>query len=511
LKKDTVKTDSKAIRELIKSRLETEYPHFCRLKRKRKREIVKELCDAAMKAMAAQELDIPVMSKEERVGPGPMPKGIMNLEEMARFIENQRRTVLPLPSPSRVRYITDPLLVVMDKIFENSVLDALPAPEGMSPAKRTWMPSRLFRIEMLRTALFPEFSVRKFCKVMESLERKQERAFCNLSLVRKEMCAHSVLCEFRSGLTFEQRVNLMVYMAHLFLSSGRLGERVMHMVDSTDVATPVNPSPLHKIKLPDGTAIRFYSDPDCDCGSRRNKRDKSKMFVGYRVHTLCVADMETGIAFPLFSLTVAANHHDSQLLEPLLSIAQTVGLDVKLLSADEAYADAARQTRLLEKNNIRVVTPKKAKVDAPENVSPKTGVVFCSGACENPMKWCGYDREDGGHVFTCGDDGNTCLQAPLCKRERVIPIDTGFFGPLPNCISDTQTAVDTRKIAERPFNLLKHMDGLEPCRMKIQSTVSAQVVFSQMIGIFKVMAELRSLPENGDIAKQEVLPFGATG
>ena len=71
LKKDTVKIDAKAIKEVIKSRLESQYPHFDQLKRKRKREIIKELSDAAMKV---GELDIPVMSQEERVGLGPVSR-----------------------------------------------------------------------------------------------------------------------------------------------------------------------------------------------------------------------------------------------------------------------------------------------------------------------------------------------------------------------------------------------------------------------------------------------------
>lgn len=90
-------------------------------------------------------------------------------------------------------------------------------------------------------------------------------------------------------------------------------------------------------------------------------------------------------------------------------------------------------------------------------------------------------------------------------------MDTGLFGPIPRCIPEAQKAVDIRKIAERPFNLLKHMDGLEPCRMKTPATVSAQVVFSQMIGIFKVMAGLRSAPKSEDKKRQEVLPFAANG
>jgi hypothetical protein len=45
--------------------------------------------------------------------------------------------------------------------------------------------------------------------------------------------------------------------------------------------------------------------------------------------------------------------------------------------------------------------------------------------------------------------------------------------------------------------------------MKTHATVSAQVVFSQMIGIFKVMAGLRAKPKRKESNRQEVLPFVA--
>ena len=323
--KNNAKVDAKAIRVFIKNQIESEYPRFGSLKRKQKQEVVEQVSQSVAAAQKAGKLELPILSAEERVGLGQLPKGIMNLEEMAQFIEDQHRTIFPLPNPSRNKYIKLPLLQAMDAFLDDSVVDSLLATPGMTPSKRSWMPSRLLRIELLRTALFPELSVRKFCSVMQSLERKQERAFCHLSLIRREMCSHSVLSAFRLGLTFEQRVNLMVYMAQHFFASGRLGQSVMHMVDSTDLATPISPRPLHKMNLPEGKSIRFYTDLGCDCGSRRNKRDKSKMLVGYRVHTLCVTDMETRIAFPLFSVAVAANHHDSQLLEPLLAIARAAG------------------------------------------------------------------------------------------------------------------------------------------------------------------------------------------
>ena len=303
----------------------------------------------------------------------------------------------------------------------------------------------------------------------------------------------------------------MVFMAHHLLKSGRLGQGVIHTMDSTDVAIKINTHPLAVIEMPDKTFIRFYADLNCDCGSRRTKRDKSKSFVGYRVHTLCAADIETGIAFPLLSLTIAANHHDSQVLEPLLALARVVGIDLKVLTADEAYADAEKLESLRKEHDVIVITTPKDKAEIPTNVDAKNGEVFFNGACETPMVWKGYDSDDDGHVFCCGNDDNTCPRKSICLQERILPFDTGLFGAIPKCIPLAQDAMDIRKVAERPFNLLKHMDGLEPCHMKTQATVCAQVLFSQMIGIFNVLAGLRSVPKTEDKKKQEVLPFAANG
>ncbi len=511
MKKNTAGLDKKAIKILVTSQLKAEHPGFNKMKRKEKRGIVLDACKAAEKTIKAGEMAVPALTDVERLGLGKLPDDIMSLEEMARFIEDHQRTVFPLTSPSRAKHIKDPLLRHMDDLLDDGLLDRLLATDGMTPSMRDWMPSRLLRIELLRTACFPEWSVRKFCDYMAELSRKEERSFCNLPLHRLEMCDHSTLSVFRASLTFEMRVNLMVYTAHHFLASGRLGEGVLHMLDSTDVAEPINTQPLGKIKMPDGSFIRFYADLSSDCGSRRSKRDKSKMVVGYRVHTLCVADVDSGIAFPLLSLAIAANHHDSQVLDPLLALARAIGIELKVLSADEAYADAGKQRELREEHGTLVVTPPKSKASVPENVDAASGVVFCGGACETPMRWRGYDKEDAGHVFVCGNDDNICPRKSLCSGERVIPMDTGLFGPVPRCIPEAAEVVDIRKVTERPFNLLKHMDGLEPCRMKTQATVSAQVVFSQMIGIFKVMAGLRSVPKSESENRQEVLPIAANG
>jgi hypothetical protein len=49
-------------------------------------------------------------------------------------------------------------------------------------------------------------------------------------------------------------------------------------------------------------------------------------------------------------------------------------------------------------------------------------------------------------------------------RLRHIPIDSGVFGQIPYYLDEAQKALNMRKVAERPFNLLKHREGLEPLR-----------------------------------------------
>ena len=61
--------------------------------------------------------------------------------------------------------------------------------------------------------------------------------------------------------------------------------------------------------------------------------------VGYRLHTLTAIDAETGHSFPLVSLLAPANHHDSHFLPFLVRLAQAMGIELQLITADEAYHD----------------------------------------------------------------------------------------------------------------------------------------------------------------------------
>ena len=63
-------------------------------------------------------------------------------------------------------------------------------------------------------------------------------------------------------------------------------------IDSTELANDCEVF-LASLDI-NGKKIRIYSDIDCDCGVRRNKRDKSVYVIGYRLHTYPVIDAKTG-------------------------------------------------------------------------------------------------------------------------------------------------------------------------------------------------------------------------
>lgn len=502
-------TQKKAIRLSIVRTIRQKGTLFQRSKREEKQQILQQAAAEHLDGLADESQFEHAYTEKSLTGVEELSPDVMTLQEMGEFIENHQKLVLRFESPARRRAIGDPFLQKLDRLLDDEIVDALLASSAFCRSKRTWLPSQLLRLELLRSYRFSEWSVREFSRYMASVHRREERAFCRLPLNRSTMCDHSVMSRFRSSLTMEMRINLSVYFLHFFLKSGHLGDRRMFMVDSTDVAIPINDTPIFKVKAADGSYIRFYSDLDADAGARRRKRDKSNRFIGYRVHTITVGDMDRGIAYPVVSLTAAASHNDSLLLDPLIEIVQAMGLTINVLSADKAYVNSSRTVRMKKECDMLTVTPPVGNAVIPENVNHQTGAVFMNSDCNTPMRWRGFDEEDDMHVFKCDGDHN-CLNSPACSRERLLKMDTGLFGAVPRCSKYHGAPLFHRRIAERPFNLMKHKDGLEPCRMKTHRTVAAQVVFCQIVGLTHVMAGLRANGIRRESNTQEVLPLANT-
>jgi len=278
--------------------------------------------------------------------------------------------------------LVDQELIFIDELFDDPIINSLIAPEGYSAPHRNIQPYQLFRMEILKIIKYPEISYRKFCTdEYFGKERKQNRRFIRLPLNTKDQVHHTELCHFRTSLSFKQLMNILVYILHHFYKSGYLENTVVHGVDSTELPSETNyPQCTVKIK---GKKIRIYSDPDCDCGKRRNKRDKSHYVIGYRLHTLTAINPSTGHSFPLVSIVGAANHHDSLFLKPLIRLAQALGIDMELITADQAYHD--KDGSILEETGVYVVAPSSEKAKLPDNILESPVRVTCNDLCEIPM------------------------------------------------------------------------------------------------------------------------------
>jgi hypothetical protein len=478
----------KNIKVIVRKQLKTQFPNWKRLGHKVKQTLVKQVL---AEVEATYDFSIPVTtSKEELLGIEEQAsyKGIINLQEMARFIDIfHSSSIVRLSGYQRSPlYIKDEELRYVDELLDDRIINRLLAYRGYSPAMREFLPSTLLRAELLKAIRYPEISYRKFCsEEYLGLDRQQNRVFCGLPLNRKEMIDHTRLCQFRRSLSFAQQVNLLVYMLYHCNQSGLLGDTIIHSVDSTELANDCK-LPLFSTKI-NGKNIRIYNDLDCDCGKRRNKRDKSPYVIGYRLHTLSAIDAATGHSVPLASLLAPANHHDSHFLPFLVKLGQAMGIELQLVSADEAYHD--KDDSLFQETGVRMVIPPASKVCLPEHVDAQSGSVFCHGGCEVPMRHLGVD--DGCHEFKCNATPGECTYSGTCPKYRIIALDSGHFQRVLSSCGQVQEAQNLRKNCERNFNLLKHQTGLETVRVRSQQATLARCTISSMAVLLIKMAGVR--------------------
>jgi len=403
-----------------------------------------------------------------------IPANIYTLESIAQALSEFNSGTLPFKLRSKTTAIKDPELQLINELCNWSFVNTLLAPKNYSHEHHDKYPVHLFKAELLKSLKYPELSYRKYCeREINNKERKENRAFIGLRGAQR--IHHSQLSNFRAGLSWFNLINIMVYFIYLFLKHKELPADVIYAVDSTELAEKINTYPLVKIKYK-GEYVRIYQDIDADCGSRRSKRDKALFVVGYRLHTLTVIDPKTQMAYPLFSLLAAANHHDSNFLEMLIELGKVIGLDLNIVIGDQAYGKDGESEYLHNKHNVIVLNEPKEKKKLPEHVDQETWQVYMNDFCEIPMQWTGKD-EQYGHEFHCGDAMGECILAGTCKKNRYIPVDTGVFGQFPYQLQQTQDLCNMRKVAERPFNLLKHREGLEPLRtLGRETTLSVTVI-----------------------------------
>lgn len=499
--------DTKAIKrqiiKQIKFELKKTFSKWHRLKRKDKKELVKDITEHVFNEYEEDKESIPLPPTDELLGITEQTdfRGIINLKQMEELVNTTRESSLFQPThyEGANHHIKDEELLLINELLDDDVLEQLLYYPGHSKNMREISPVSYFRAEILKSLKYPEISYRKFCsKSYLGIDQKQNRAFIGLSLREKRIISHSRLSQFRSGLSFSQIMNLLVYVLFLFGEQGFMKDCLIHEVDSTELPN-TNRFPLHTLKV-NGKKIKIYSDLDCDCGNRRGKRDKSRFFVGYRMHTLVGIHPQTGANFPLVSMISAGNHHDSHFLNPLIKLGQAMGIEIKMVTADEAYHDKTGQIH--EETGVCLITPASEKVKCPDNVDSETGAVMLNETCEIPMQRLG-NTEDG-HEYKCNAEPGACTQCSVCPKYRIIPFDSGIFQRVPLTDELAQKALDIRKNAERTFNLLKYREGLETVRVRSQHSLIAQSTFATIATLLIEITETRKKKkgekeENGQI------------
>ena len=476
------------ITSIVRKQLKKLFPNWKRLSKNEKKDIA---CKVLVEATAGYDFNQPIDTpKKELLGIEQQApaKGIFTLDKMAQYIARaESGRIIQFSSYKRsALYLKDEELHFIDRLLDDKIINGLLSYDGYSPAMREIFPGNLFRAELLKAIKYPEISYRKFCtEEYFGLDRQQNRVFVGLSLSKKDMIDHTQLCQFRKSLSFVQQVNLLVYILHHFNRSGLLGDNILHGVDSTELANYCK-LPLATLDIR-GKKIRIYSDIDCDCGKRRNKRDKSEYVIGYRLHTLTVIDAATGLSFPLVSLLAPANHHDSHFLPFLVNLAKAMGIDIRLITADEAYHD--KDGSLFEKTEVILTTPPSAKVLLPAYTDGKTGAVFCHDRCSLPMLHVGIESQE--HEYKCGAAAGECRHSDTCPQYRFIPIDGGLFQRIPHHTDLIQKAHEIRKNCERSFNLLKNQTGLETLRVRSRHATMARCTLSSIAVLLIKMAGTR--------------------
>lgn len=487
----------KDIKRIVIKQLKTKFPFWRRLTKKQKKALAEEALNEVMGSYkSGQAMHVPL---HELTNTPATPADIIPLSEMGKFIEDRTRGFLPFTKHCYQRYLDDQELHLIDSLLDDRVLNDLLAGPGYTPAMRQVSPAHLFRAELLKALRYADLSYRKYCALMVNrLENKSVRAFLHLPLHKKILVHHSQLSQFRSTLTITHLVNLMVYVTHLLVKEINLPYPFQICgVDSTDLASSCCPVPLATLTV-GKKKVRIYDELDADCGKRRKKRNKSEYFVGYRLHSLNVIDPHSGHNYPLLSLVAPANHHDNLLLPQLVAFGQAMGLNIQVITADAAYADAEQNQQLKKEYGVTVITSPSQKVKTPEHVDPDRRHVFMDEYCETPMRYLG--TTDNGHEFGCDAQPDECFRAPLCPKCREVPFDSGQFGQLPDIFEEVDQIRRLRKHMERSYNLLKHDAGLERLSLKSQQSAMAAVTLAQLATV------LIEIARHHQTAKKEPRP-----
>ncbi|MFQ6116488.1 MAG: hypothetical protein ACE5NG_20715 [bacterium] len=219
--------------------------------------------------------------------------------------------------------------------------------------------------------------------------------------------------------------------------------------------------------------------------------------MGYRLHTLTIIDANSEMAYPLLSLLAPANHHDSHCLSHLVEFGKRIGLSLNVIATDQAYGEAKETTELQKKHHVTILNTPKELTKLPAQVDEQTYEVYRDSYGSVAMEYRGKD-ESFHHEFHCQAQPGECPLQGSCDKIRFIPVDSGAFGQIPSFFPEAQRITGMRKVAECPFNLIKHRDGLEPLRSRGIENATVVAGFANITTLFIEIAGYRKKKKNKD-------------
>ena len=189
----------KNIKAIIRKQLKTNYRGWKNLTKRKKKQIAKQVLDEVVsnydfsKEIETAEAELLGIAQQG------LTAGMMNLDEMAQFIDSHERDVLFKLNKKRRHplYLKDSELRFVDDLLDDTIINRLLSYDGFTPSMREFFPSHFLRAELLKSIKYPEISYRKFCGDDKSyrdhkannsyigLDNKRNRAFIGLPLNKK--------------------------------------------------------------------------------------------------------------------------------------------------------------------------------------------------------------------------------------------------------------------------------------------------------------------------------------
>ena len=185
----------------------------------------------------------------------------------------------------------------------------------------------------------------------------------------------------------------------------------------------------------------------------------------------------------------------------LVELGKAIGLDLNVVIGDQAYGDEDENDDIQKEHNVTILTQPKTIKKLPDFVDADTFQVHHNDMCDIAMTWRGV-TDDRKHEYVCEASIDDCPLAGHCDKIRHIPVDSGAFGQIPYHIKQVQEICNMRKVAERPFNLLKHREGLEPLRTVSRETTRTATV---MANIATLLIEIAGFRQTKKVSKNEQL------